>query len=207
MSITNYGELKTAVATYLNRSDLASYIPDFIRLGESRIYFGGDDPYPSRPLRIPALHANATGSISSSTIAFPTRFLEIIRIAAYSGSNGWTLRYLPPDKFAELSNSAAVPTAYTFLNNSIQTAGTGSASYVLDYYQSIALLSADADTNAIFTSFPQIYLFASLMEAAPFIQDQNQITAWYGLYRSAIGAANRSTTRAASGSLVTTVVQ
>lgn len=207
MSIATYVDLKTAIANYLNRSDLTSYIPDFVRLAEARIFYGGEDPYPSKPLRIPAMQTQTTGTITSSTIAFPTRYLEPVRIAAYSGTNGWTLKYLPPDKFAEASNSSALPTYYTFLNNSIQTAGTGSATYALDYYQAFASLSADADTNAIFTNFPQVYLFAALVEAAPFIQDQNQIAAWFGLYKSAIAAANRSSNRAASGSLVTTVVQ
>lgn len=207
MSIANYADLKSAVASYLNRSDLAAYIPDFIRLAEARIFYGGGDPYPSRPLRIPAMQVQETGTITSSTIAFPTRYLEAVRIAAYSGSNGWTLRYLPPDKLAEVSNSSALPTVYTYLNNSIQTAGTGAATYRLDYYRAFASLTADADTNAIFTNFPQVYLYAALMESAPFVQDQAQISGWYGMYKSAIGAANQTSNRAASGSLVTTVVQ
>lgn len=207
MSIANFGDLKASIASYLNRSDLTSYIPDFVRLAESRIYYGGSDPYPSVPLRVPALQAQATGTITASAIAFPTRFVEAIRIAAYSGSNGWTLQYLSPDKLAEAANTSSLPRFYTYLNNTIQTAGTGAATYALDYYQSLALLSVDADTNWILTNAPQIYLFGALTEAAPFIQDQSQITAWLGLFKSAIGAINRSANRLASGSLVTTVVQ
>ena len=208
MSIANFGDLKTAIGTnYLNRSDLSSYIPDFVTLAESRIFYGSGDPYASAPLRVPAMQTNATGTIASNAIAFPTRFLEIIRLAAYTGSNGWTLDYLAPSKLAEAQNSAMLPTKYTYLNNQIQTAGTGAATYSLDYYQAFASLSADADTNWLLTTAPQVYLFAALMEAAPFIQDQTQITAWFGLYKSAISSLNLSTNRRASGSLVSVVVQ
>ena len=37
MAISNFTNLKTAIANYLNRDDLTSYIADFISLAESRI--------------------------------------------------------------------------------------------------------------------------------------------------------------------------
>ena len=36
MAITNYSELKTAISSWLDRSDLDSVIPDFIALAEAR---------------------------------------------------------------------------------------------------------------------------------------------------------------------------
>jgi hypothetical protein len=38
--MNNYGELRAQVADLLNRSDLTTKIPDFVRLAESRIYRG-----------------------------------------------------------------------------------------------------------------------------------------------------------------------
>jgi hypothetical protein len=38
MSISTYGELKAAVADWLNRTDLTARIPDFIQLAESDIF-------------------------------------------------------------------------------------------------------------------------------------------------------------------------
>ena len=37
MSITNYTNLKTTLAAYLNREDLTAYLGDFINLAESRL--------------------------------------------------------------------------------------------------------------------------------------------------------------------------
>ena len=199
MSITTYAELKTAVASWLNRNDLTSQIPDFIRLGEQRMYFGGADPLPSPPLRIPAMQTRETGTITSSAISFPTRFIEPIRLAATSNGQSWSLQYVSPEQFSDLSNSSAMPTVYTYLNNEIQTAGTGAASYVLDYYQSLALLSGDSDTNWILTNAPSCYLYAALLEAAPFLGDDSRVVGWQGALKASIQALNNATKRQGSG--------
>lgn len=56
MAVATYSDLKSEVATYLARTDLTSYIPDFITLCENRIYYGSRHPtFPSEPLRIRAM--------------------------------------------------------------------------------------------------------------------------------------------------------
>ena len=207
MSLSTYGGLKTAVGTWLNRADLTSYIPDFITLAEARINYGGDAPFQSTPLRIPAMQTVATGTISSSTISFPTRFLEPIRLKATSGDVSWSLVYMAPERFSEAANSASLPTVYTYLNNSIQTAGTGAADYTIDYYQSFAALSADADTNWLLTNSPNIYLYAALIESAPFLGDDPKLNLWASMLNSSINALNRSAKYQGGGSLATRVVR
>ena len=207
MALDTYGGLKTAVGTWLNRADLTSYIPDFIKLAEQRINYGSDGAYPSTPLRIPAMQTQATGTITSSAISFPTRFLEPIRIVATSGSVSWSLGYMSPERFTEQSNSAGLPTVYTYLNNTIQTAGTGAATYALDYYQAFASLSADADTNWLMTNAPGIYLYASLIEAGPFLGDSSVLQGYAGMLNASIAAVNRATKYQGGGSLATRVVR
>lgn len=206
MSIATYGELKTAVASWLNRADLTSYIPDLIRLGEQRIFYGADTPLSSAPLRIPAMQTRATGTITSSAIAFPTRFLEPIRIVGSSGGSDWSLQYVAPERYSEHSNSSGVPTVYTYLNNQIETSGTGAGSYILDYYQAFASLSADSDTNWLLTNAPGVYLYAALVESAPFLGDDTRLNTWLAGMKSAISAVNRSTKTQGGGSLATRVV-
>jgi hypothetical protein len=207
MALDTYGGIKTAVGTWLNRADLTGYIPDFIRLGEQRIFYGGEGAYQSTPLRIPAMQTQATGTITSSSISFPTRFLEPIRLSANSGSTSWELRYMAPGLFSEQSNSASEPTVYTYLNNAIKTAGTGSADYTLDYYQAFASLSADADTNWVLTNAPGIYLYASLLEAGPFLGDAAVLPGYSTMLNSAIAAVNRATKYQGGGSLAARVVR
>lgn len=194
MSITTHGELKTAVKAWLNRNDLESQIPDFIRLAEQRIVYGGEGPYPSQALRVPAMQTRATGTISSNAIAFPSRFIEPIRLLATSGSVSWLLQYVPATQFNQ-TVSTDHPTDYTYLNNQIETQGTGAADYTLDYYQAFSNLTADADTNWLLTNAPGVYLYASLIESAPFIGDLGQLNIWLAMLKSQISAVSQSTRR------------
>jgi hypothetical protein len=207
MSLSTYADLKSAVALWLNRADLTAYIPDLIRLGEQRINYGGDSPYMSVPLRVPAMMTRETGTITSSVIAFPARFLEPVRIVGTSGSITWSLEYVAPERFTEKSGGGGLPTAYTILNNQIETAGTGAAGYVLDYYQAFASLSADSDTNWLLTNAPGVYLYSALIEAAPFLGDTPQLNQWHSMFTAAIASVNRATKYQGGGSLSVKVVK
>lgn len=207
MAINTYGTLKTAVATWLNRADLSGYIPDLIALAEQRINYGSDGQYLSQPLRVPAMQARATGTITSGAISYPTRFLEPIRLVATSGTTSWPLDYVAPPAFTTAANSSGTPSVYTLLNNEIQTAGTGSFAYTLDYYQAFAALSSDADTNWLLTNAQGIYLYATLIEAAPFLGDSQTMQTWLTMLNSSIAAVNRSTKYQGGGSLVARVVR
>ena len=69
MAITNYTELKTAVANFLARSDLTDRIPEFIALAEARL---------SRELesRSQEKRANATLTANDEFVALPTDFVR-----------------------------------------------------------------------------------------------------------------------------------
>lgn len=207
MSIATYGELKTAVAVWLNRADLTGYIPDFITLAEQRINYGGEGAFMSAPLRIPAMQTAATGTIVASSIDFPTRFLEPVNLSATSGGNAWSLDYVSPSAFAGLASGAGLPSVYTYLSNAIKTAGTGSATYTLDYYQAFSGLMADSDTNWILANAPGIYLYAALVESAPFLGDDPKLSLWANMLNSSIAAVNRATRYQGGGALVTKVIR
>jgi hypothetical protein len=119
----------------------------------------------------------------------------MIRLAATSNGVTWTLDYIDPAGMSEKASDSGLPTVYTYLNNSIQTAGTGAASYVMDYYQAFTAFSSDSDTNWVLTNSPNVYLYGSLLEAAPFLLDDQRVQGWYSLYVSAINGLNRAMQR------------
>lgn len=206
MALATYADLKTSVQEWLNRPDLTGYVADFIRLGEQRIFYGSEGAFPSQPLRVPAMMEQETGTITSSSIAFPSRFVEPIRLAASSGGQTWSLTYTPPERYSEAASSSGVPTSYTYLDNAIKTAGTGAASYTLDYYKAFDALTSDTDTNWALTNTPGVYLYAALIESAPFLHDESRVNTWHAMFSSLIAAANRATHRHGGGALVTRVV-
>jgi len=72
MAINNQATLRTAVADWLNRTDLSNPLIDsFIEIGEARIY---------EELRVPTLEALEGFSVTESNITIPTGFNELIEL-------------------------------------------------------------------------------------------------------------------------------
>lgn len=155
MAIGTYAQLKTAVAGWLHRSDLTTLIPDFVSLCEADI---------RRDLRVREMEQSATGSLSGSTLAIPTGFLEMRRVMLADRVQ----TYLTPAEFNSVRTSST--DSYTILGtNFVFQAASGS--YQIDYYKAFDAFSADGDTNWLLTNHPDAYLFGSLAWACTYTQD------------------------------------
>jgi hypothetical protein len=164
MSISNYAELKTATANWLARSDLTSIIPDFITLAEAKL---------NRILRLRSMENTTTGTVGEY-VALPTGFVEMRSLTATDGASTWTLTYVPPDQIG-IDDSA--PIEYSLIGDSIYFKGTSSSyTYKLTYYKKFDALSGGV--NWLITNAPDVYLYATLLEAAPYIQDDQRIQVW-----------------------------
>ena len=82
MALSTYTELKTAIANWLNRSDLTDEISDdFIKLVESEY---------NAKLRVKAmLNSKTDYSITGETVAVPTGFLQVRDFYILEGSGVW----------------------------------------------------------------------------------------------------------------------
>src|SRR5687767_14687262 len=99
MAITTYGELKTAVANFLSRSDLSARIPEFVAMAEGWIAHGLDmGALRVEPLRIRAMEATADITIAAQTAALPARFLGRRRFYLDSAPRS-VLEYYAPEQF------------------------------------------------------------------------------------------------------------
>jgi hypothetical protein len=181
MALTTYGGLKTAVASWLKRSDLTSNIPDLISLAEARI---------ARDLRIRAQISFDTLTTSKSVdyVTLPSDFLEVENISL-EGDFERPLTYETPEQLDArfpLGSQYDRPAAYTIIGSRIVFGPAPDAAYSIKftYYARFDALSADADTNWILTNHPSVYLFAALAEAAPFILDDERATLWEAKYQA-----------------------
>ena len=87
MALSTYTELKTAIANWLNRSDLTDEISDdFIKLVESEY---------NAKLRVKAmLNSKTDYSITGETVAVPTGFLQVRDFYITSGAEKYSLTYI-----------------------------------------------------------------------------------------------------------------
>lgn len=181
MAITTYAELKTAVANWAHRSDLTSVIPDFIVLAESAI---------RRDVRVQVMEQTATGTLSATTLATPTRYLEPIRVVL----NNREQRYVPPVQFEALESATTDMFTVVGTNFVFQSA---SADYDIVYYQSFAAFSGSSDTNWLLTNHPGVYLFAALSELTSYVSGNP--AQWMAKYKAEVAAVMAADQRARFG--------
>lgn len=196
MTIANYGQLKAAIADFLNRDDLAAVVPTFVRLAEASF---------NRRIRSHRQITSASLTIDDSTASLPADWLQTIRLTIDDSP----VRVLEQTSMDELVNlrtqSAETPSApYYFAHNgdTIEVVPTPGQSYTgrLDYFAEISTLSADTDANWLLTRHPDVYLYGSLVNSAPYLKDDNRMVTWAALLESALEEIERETRGARFGS-------
>jgi hypothetical protein len=172
MSISNYSELQTSVASWLHRTDLTTQIPDFISIAENKL---------NRRLRLRAMENQATGTVAS-TVALPTGFVEMIALTVNNGGTVYPLTYTTP---ASLTGTSGTSYRYSIIGDNIYFMDSGSGeTYTLTYYKKFDALSAGV--NWLITNAPEIYLYASCLEACEFTRDVARIEEFNALLDTAI---------------------
>ncbi len=172
MALSTYGGLKQAVADYLNRVDLDQQIPDFIRLAEATI---------NKVVRSTRMVANGTVAVTANTrkATAPTDMLEPIYLQM-AADEDYPLEQVSVQQLTMLRRArlraTGTPRFYSIVGRSIELAPTPASSGNMDvaYYQAIPALVADGDTNWLLTYEPDIYLYTTLLHAAPFLQDDQK---------------------------------
>jgi len=201
MALTTYTELKTSIGDWLNRSDLTTAIPDFISLAEAQI---------ERTLRTRQMIVRANASFDAQYGAVPSDFLETKSLKLTSTNPQTPLQFLSIDA---LDNEAANYTAsgkprfFGVVGGQFRIVPTPDANYTteLTYYAKLTKLSSSVASNWLLASSPDIYLYGSLLQAAPYLQDDARIQTWATLYERALNDLQTADDRGASsgGALLT----
>ena len=201
MALTTYAELKTSIGDWLNRSDLTSVIPDFISLAEAQI---------ERTLRARQMIVRANASFDAQYGAVPADFLETKSLKLTSTNPQTPLEFLSIDaldqKAAEYTASGK-PRFFGVVGGQLRIVPTPDSTYTteLTYYAKLSKLSTSNTSNWLLASSPDIYLYGSLLQAAPYLQDDARIQTWATLYERALNDLQTADDRSASsgGALLT----
>lgn len=198
MALTTWAELKTSIADWLHRADLTNVIPDFITLAEEEI---------ARDLAdLPTLW-NTSSSVAvtsgSAAVTVPADAMGIIAARIVSPAD-----YVGPldvMTYAQLVRDTGLDSAVTgppevlaLRGNDGGTAGTPKGilwptpdqNYTLEltYRAALLALGSGQATNFVFKRAPSIYLYGSLMQAAPYLNNDSRLPTWATRYRQAINA-------------------
>jgi len=186
MALGTYTELKDAIADWLDRSDLTARIPDFIALAEARI---------NRELRIRPMEVRSTMYTTADQQYFqlPGGYIQMRNIQL--NTNPTTpLEYITPEMLDRLygSTTTGKPRAYTLIGDEIQLAPIPDSAYQVEmaFYEKFTALgdgtSGTVTSNWLTTNAPDVLLYGALMEAEPFIKNDERIPVWLNGYSNAI---------------------
>lgn len=182
MAFDTYSALKTTIANYLGRTDLAAQIPDFITLAETRL---------QRELRTRPMLKSATATMTGgdNTVGLPSDFLEM-RDLYIQGNPRQPVSYMSPSAFTRNARAedGGKCIDYTILGTEMAFAPKPDAAYVLDmlYYSKPPVLSDTNSSNVFLANYPDALLYGALAQAEPFLMNDARIATWAGLYDSCI---------------------
>lgn len=173
----NYGQLKTAIASWVNHGAAASTIPDFVVLAEAEI---------RRDVRVMAMESLATGVLAGGAVALPADYLDARRFVV----NGLLCDYITPEEYQDQTYLQSRENCYTRIGSTLYVVNGGVQSYSLIYKAQFAALALDADTNWLLTNAPDVYLFAALKHAGIYLKDPAAAQGYEGVYQAAKDKTN-----------------
>ena len=198
MAINTYATLQTAVANWLDRSDLTDRIPEFIALAEARM---------NRVLRLSimlnvdqtTLGGAAALVAGTRDYSLPSGYLQMVDFHLRT-SPITTLSYLTPENMNRMwaGSQGGRPVAYTIFSDN--ASGTpiksvrlgpspGSAyDYAITFYKKIDALSDSNTTEQMLTNNPDVYLYGALLEAEPFLMNDQRVQLWATAFQEALRA-------------------
>lgn len=181
MSISTYDELKTAIASFMSRSDLAGNVPDIIQLTEG--YF-------NTLLRCREMEAvtSLTPNVDAVCI-LPADYLEYKRVVELSSIRR-RLEYLSEDSADMLYpvRMGGIPCHFMIIGAELTALPLSANDIELTYYRQLPALSATNPTNWLLTRFPNLYLHGSLFHAAELTRNTEKMATEGALVEKYIGS-------------------
>jgi len=186
MSLNTFSGLKTSIANWLDRSDLTENIPDFITLAEARV---------NRDLRIRSMEVRSKMSTTTDQRYYnlPGGYIQMRNIQLNTDPIT-ALEYITPEMLDRLYGGTATgkPRAYTLIGDEIQLAPIPDSVYELEmaFYEKFTSLgdgtSGTVTSNWLTKNAPDVLLYGALLEAEPFIKNDERIKMWLGAYNGSV---------------------
>ena len=188
--ITDYTTLQAAAAEYLNRDDLTARITGFIQLAEAKF---------NRELRVNSMLTRLAIAPSSEYLAAPADWLESYSLGLVSTVANPPLAFVGQAEFRDLKARQLTGNTryYTLVGTDLQflPAPSAATNMMLIYYAKIASL-ATASTNWLLTKSPDIYLNGTVLEAQPYLKDDDRLTTWAAIRQQGLDAITLESERA-----------
>lgn len=179
--ITSYATLQTAIADYLARDDLTTFIPNFIQNCENKLY---------RTLNLRNEETALSQTITSGVATVPTDF-KALKMCFYDGNPAHPLQFVTLDELyrdypvrnttATTKPAVIAREGSNFIFGPVPADGTLKGVY---YAKQDPLRTTDPSWYV--TNAPEVLLYGSLLEAEAFIMNDQRLPLWQQYFADAV---------------------
>lgn len=192
MTLSTYSEIKSTIADYLNRADLTAVLPSFVTLAESKF---------NRELRTRDMLTRVQTTSDDEYVSLPTDFLQHYSLELDAASAQPPMDYIGPQEAKVLkaqNRTASTTYYYTVIDGAFEIIPAPGSDLDLRmvYYAKIPALSDSNTTNWLLTKSPDLYLYSALLEASPYLKDDDRVQLWAAARQQVMEAMNLESEKA-----------
>lgn len=192
-----YTSLQEDVRRYLERGSISDetvyeQIPSLINLAERRL---------AREVKITGMIVVVQSTMTNGTAAYakPDRWRETISISIGTGISNSEHQVLSPRAYEfcrsinpddSVTGEPRYYADYNYTHWLISPCPDANYPYEAVYYEQPALLDGTNQTNWWTEYAPNAILYATLLEATPFLKNDDRIPVWEGFYNRSVAALN-----------------
>ena len=166
-----YADLLTDVADTLDRDDVTTRFPRWLKLVEVKL---------NRVLDDPAMEVSAT--LTGNGAALPADFGAMVSIGTADGNR---LSSLSPSEYSAIRPSSGTSRYFTIQAGKVFYV-PGAANPTLIYRRTIPPLTSVATTNWLLDRAPDVYFYGVLLQAEAWDANNEQAVGWKALFDEAI---------------------
>lgn len=182
--ITDYSSLQNTIADWLNRDDLTSAIQVFISNAEDKF---------RRDKRLRKM-VSRTLSVSAENTALPSDYKSLEALSHDGPTFYGPLDIVHPNRLYEIKGifgDSGTPQAAAIVGDNLRVAPEpdGTYSLAMVYWATITKLSGTDTENWLIEDHPDLYLYAALVESAPYLKDDPRVAIWKQEYEERLNKA------------------
>lgn len=190
-TIATYSDLLAQIGTYLARSDHTAQAPVWVTLAQNKI---------NRLIKSTAMETESiTFSITGAEVAVPSGFIEAKSFFVNSTNPIYPLQFMPIDEMiSRFSSDTGKPKYFSVYGTKFRFGPVPDATYTatLIYYTAPGTLSSpSSETNTLFPTHADMYLYAALLEATAQTGDDPRIPIWQAAFAECVAEVNKQSNR------------
>ena len=183
MGFATRQDLENAVANQFVTSEIVPFVPTAIGFATSEL---------NRRVRCREMIARSDATMNSQYTSLPSDYLDM-KTLYLKTSPVERLEFISNEEMAAKKESGAYtgtskPLYFTIEGSTLEVLPVPVTSYTVEmvYYSKIADLTTSASSNWLLTNYSDIYFYATLMHAAPYIRGDERVTLWASAYEKSL---------------------